>query len=343
MQELVGTILRLQMSGLLEYKREARENEKKDSGNFYVGNLHCCSGGNEYCGSKRISEKPKFSGNHTAADRDNCSTDRKRITEFEKKQEEDKNRESIEKTTVEDQEQNESVDGQITQSGQSGITDLEVGSIVDVSKISWSNLDSYFQAYEIVEGDAVYNRIIGKSYRENNDIGLADLRYLKVLHYNFDGNVQVGEVIVNAQLAEDFLSAFKSLYEEHYEIQSMYLIDNYWTGDGVTSDNASIEVNNTSAFCYRTATGSSKLSNHAYGCAIDINSQQNPYVTYDGNGNGSCYHENAQQYLDRTSGLDHVITHEDICYQIFTNLGFSWGGDWSNGIKDFQHFEKPLY
>ena len=34
----------------------------------------------------------------------------KRITEFEKKQEEDKNRESIEKTTVEDQEQNESVD-----------------------------------------------------------------------------------------------------------------------------------------------------------------------------------------------------------------------------------------
>ena len=66
----------------------------------------------------------------------------KRITEFEKKQEEDKNRESIEKTTVEDQEQNESVDGQITQSGQSGITDLEVGSIVDVSKISWSNLDS---------------------------------------------------------------------------------------------------------------------------------------------------------------------------------------------------------
>ena len=106
----------------------------------------------------------------------------KRIKELEKKQEEDKNRESIEKTTVEDQEQNESVDGQITQSGQSGITDLEVGSIVDASKISWSSLDSYFQAYEIVEGDAVYNRIIGKSYRENNDIGLAYLRYLKVLH-----------------------------------------------------------------------------------------------------------------------------------------------------------------
>lgn len=38
----------------------------------------------------------------------------------------------------------------------------------------------------------------------------------------------------------------------------------------------------------------------------------------------------------------HVITHDDICYQIFTNLGFSWGGDWERGIKDFQHFEKPI-
>ena len=26
----------------------------------------------------------------------------------------------------------------------------------------------------------------------------------------------------------------------------------------------------------------------------------------------------------------------------FTNLGFSWGGDWERGIKDFQHFEKPI-
>lgn len=60
--------------------------------------------------------------------------------------------------------------------------------------------------------------------------------------------VQVGELIVNAQLTDDFLNAFKSLYEQEYEIQSMYLIDNYWTGDGSTSDNASIEENNTSAF-----------------------------------------------------------------------------------------------
>lgn len=85
---------------------------------------------------------------------------------------------------------------------------------------------------------------------------------------------------MNADLAEDYTNIFRELFEVEYEIQSMYLIDNYWTGDGDTSDTASIEVNNTSAFCYRAVTGGTKLSNHAFGRAIDINPQQNPYVSY---------------------------------------------------------------
>lgn len=229
--------------------------------------------------------------------------------------------------------------GTITASApDTGITDLAVKQIVDPSQIDTMNLDKYFQAYEIVEGDAIYNRIIGKSYQPNDYVALSDLRYLKVLHYNFEGQVQVGELIVNAQIVDDFLSAFKQLYENQYQIQEMVLIDNYWAGDGDSSDYNSIEHNNTSAFCFRNATGSGNLSKHAYGRAIDINSQQNPYVTYN-NGYGSCAHGNAQQYLDRSSGLPHVITHDDICYQIFTQLGFTWGGDWGNP-KDFQHFEK---
>lgn len=68
-----------------------------------------------------------------------------------------------------------------------GITDLAVKEIVDPSQISATDLDKYFQAYEIVEGDEIYNRIIGKSYYANDYVALSDLRYLKVLHYNFDG------------------------------------------------------------------------------------------------------------------------------------------------------------
>lgn len=214
------------------------------------------------------------------------------------------------------------------------------GELVDPAELNPEAMNQYFAVYEIVEGDPVYERIIGKSFPGGRmRITLGDIRYLKLLHYNFEHVPQVGELIVSAALAEEFCEIFLELFEAEYEIQSMYLIDNYWTGDGASSDTASIEENNTSAFCYRSATTGSNLSNHAFGRAIDINSQQNPYVTYR-SGKPYWYHENANDYIDRESGLPHVITHEDICFQIFTAHGFEWGGDWDNP-KDYQHFEKP--
>ena len=60
---------------------------------------------------------------------------------------------------------------------------LEVGETVDASAVA-ANKDQYFRAYEITEGDAVYNRINGKSYYANDNIGLSDLRYIKLVHYN---------------------------------------------------------------------------------------------------------------------------------------------------------------
>lgn len=210
------------------------------------------------------------------------------------------------------------------------------GTVVEESMVNQEQLADYFCAFPI--SDEVYQVINGKSYRENNNIGLDDLRYLKVLHYNFEHQIQIGELIVNAAVAEDFVNIFRELFEAEYEIQSMYLIDQYWTGDGDTSDTASIEVNNTSAFCYRQITGGGKLSNHAYGRAIDINPQQNPYVSYR-SGSPKWSHSNANDYIARDTGLAHVITHEDLCYKIFAKYGFSWGGDWDI-IKDYQHFEK---
>lgn len=70
------------------------------------------------------------------------------------------------------------------------------------------------------------------------------------------------------------LNIFRELFDIEYEIQSMRLIDDYWTGDGISSDSNSIDNNNTSAFCYRLATGGQNLSNHALGRAIDINPQK---------------------------------------------------------------------
>lgn len=218
------------------------------------------------------------------------------------------------------------------------LDEQEPGTILREEILDPRNPGMYFSKYDIVENDAVYQRIIGKSYQENPHIGLEQLKYLKMLHYNFDGEIQVGEMIVNADIADTVLAAFRELFMYKYQIQSMYLVDNYWTGDGNSTDTASIDVNNTSAFNYRPITGGGNLSNHAYGRAIDINPQQNPYVWYDENGYPNWSHENANDYIARDTGYAHVITYDDLCYQVLTRYGFSWGGDWNNP-KDYQHFE----
>lgn len=215
------------------------------------------------------------------------------------------------------------------------IETVAVGKILNENSIDLYAPEQYFGIYDISED--IYNQINGKSYRENEDISIDDLRYLKVLHYNFDHEIQVGELIVNSDLAGEFIDIFQALFEEEYEINSMYLVDNYWNGDGTSTDTASIEVNNTSAFHYRPITGGSNLSNHAFGRAIDINPQQNPYLVNNG-GEFRWFHKNANDYIDRTSGAKHMIDHNDSCYKIFKEHGFTWGGDWE-GIVDYQHFE----
>lgn len=215
------------------------------------------------------------------------------------------------------------------------------GTVVTEDELDTAHMEKYFKSFEIKTTGAVYSRINGRSYRENPDVALRDLRYLKVLHYNFNHEKQVGELIVNKGLADEVLEIFRALYDAEYEIQSMRLVDDYWTGDGETSDTASIDKNNSSAFNYRPVTGGGKLSNHAYGYAIDINPQQNPYVSYR-DGKARWEHDNADDYIERDTGLAHVITYDDLAYQLFKKHGFTWGGDWNNP-KDYQHFEKKLH
>ena len=50
------------------------------------------------------------------------------------------------------------------------------------------------------------------------------------------------------------------------------------------------------------------------------------------------YYENT--YIDRTADFPYKIDHNDLCYKLFMEHGFEWGGDWENA-KDYQHFEVP--
>ena len=114
----------------------------------------------------------------------------------------------------------------------------------------------------------------------------------------------------------------------------MVLIDVYG-GD----DNQSMAANNTSAFNYRTVSGTNKLSNHSYGRAIDINPLYNPYIRTASDGSTLCEPENGAPYINRDEDFTHKIDHSDRCYQLFKEHCFTWGGDWRS-VKDYQHFEK---
>ena len=161
-----------------------------------------------------------------------------------------------------------------------------------------------------------------------------DLRYVHVLHYDFDGNPAEGELICNEYIAQDLVEIFYELYYNEYQIERMVLIDEY---DG--DDTASMEDNNTSCFNYRVVEGSESLSKHAYGLAIDINPFYNPYVTYEKDGTEKVSPVAALGYADRSVNFPYKIDEEDLCCRLFKEHGFIWGGNW-NSLKDYQHFQK---
>jgi N-acetylmuramoyl-L-alanine amidase len=166
-------------------------------------------------------------------------------------------------------------------------------------------------------------------------IGDEELVYLHVLYYDFDGQTQEGELICNRGIVQDLVEIFAGLYQAKYPIEKIRLIDAYG-GD----DASSMADDNSSCFNYRTIVGTNELSKHAYGLAVDINPLYNPYITGDG-GDTIIWPEASSAYADRSLDFPYKIDHEDLCYRLFTEHGFTWGGDWS-GNKDYQHFEKGM-
>lgn len=156
-----------------------------------------------------------------------------------------------------------------------------------------------------------------------------DLRHVIVSHYDFEGEVQRGELIVNSKVADEIVDIFKEVFEVKYPIEKIILISEY-----NNDDDLSMADNNTSAFNFRPITGGGGWSNHAYGLAIDINPKYNPYV------NGSAvYPVNGMTYVNRNEEVKGMIKEGDALFNAFTSRGWSWGGYWS-GLKDYQHFEK---
>jgi hypothetical protein len=158
-------------------------------------------------------------------------------------------------------------------------------------------------------------------------------KIVKLKYYSADGKIHQGQLVIDKDLVKEIKKVFKIALQEHFPIYSVIPISaRRFRKDGRWDDDLSMAANNTSGFNYREITGGGRLSNHAYGRAIDINTFLNPYIK-----NrivlppGAKYDASVPGTLTR----DHPIV------KAFLELGWAWGGNWTSPL-DYQHFEKPL-
>ena len=172
------------------------------------------------------------------------------------------------------------------------------------------------------------------SFKGYDGVKWDDLRYLQVLHRDLDGNAMVGELVCNKLIANDLMEIFKALYQASYPIEKMRLVELY---DG--DDDASMRDNNTSCFNQLPITEGGRLSRHSNGLAVDINPRYNPYYRMRASGKSVVKPDESTDFLQRDAKFPYKIEKGDLCYRLFRQHGFRWGGDWVKG-KDYQHFEK---
>lgn len=178
----------------------------------------------------------------------------------------------------------------------------------------------------------VAHLMTGSSWKEECPVPLSDLSYISVSHWDYDGYVRIGHMVVHAKLADELIDIFDELFAHKFPIERMEIVDMY-----NADDNRSMSANNSSCFCFRPNTTTPGVySNHSWGIAIDINPLVNPYVRGE-----RVLPEGGRAYLDRTASYIGGITDspDNACYRAFTSRGYEWGGSWPDR-QDYQHFSK---
>lgn len=209
----------------------------------------------------------------------------------------------------------------------------KAGMEVDESAVRAFGLEHCFVSQPLDE--TLKARVKRASYKAYSPVPIADLRYLKLLHYNARGRLQLGEMVCHKSVAADLVYIFRKLYEARYCIERMVLIDDYGA-----DDHRSMLANNTSCYNCRYVAGTRVLSNHSWGTAVDINPLYNPYVVRRQGRIVRVDPKEAAPYARREKDFPYKIAAGDKLCRLFRERGFRWGGDWRSK-KDYQHFEKP--
>lgn len=212
------------------------------------------------------------------------------------------------------------------------VSNYKPGDIVSEQVIKKIGEKAFFSSQPIP--DPIFKFMQGKSFKSNCVTKRSELCYILCLHIDRNGRSIVGEMVVNKSIAKDVLDIFLQLYQAKYPIERMRLIDN-WDGN----DERAMKANNSSSFNFRFISHTQKVSKHGKGLAIDINTLYNPYHKRLRNGKEVIEPTTGKPYLNRHQQHPYMIQRGDLCYRLFKQKGFKWGGDWKS-MKDYQHFEK---
>ncbi|EML9903401.1 TPA: M15 family metallopeptidase [Morganella morganii subsp. sibonii] len=154
-----------------------------------------------------------------------------------------------------------------------------------------------------------------------------DVRFI-----TFEGETRTGTITVADIIAPETEALFGELYRRKFPLHSVLPIEAFG-GD----DEASMAANNTSAFNGRRQASQKAWSKHAYGMAIDINPQQNPYRFREKSGRVTISPpQSAAALTNREAIRDGKM--ETVLPLVFSHGFLRRGGEWKNPV-DFQHAE----
>ena len=176
-------------------------------------------------------------------------------------------------------------------------------------------VDSLMNFSEAIEGTTAPEEIV-------DSLSLVD-----VLYYSFEGKRHQGQLVVKSDLEDDVYEIFALIEQLKFPVGKVIPVVAYsW------DDHESMAANNTSSFNFRVIEGTTKLSMHSLGKAVDINPVQNP-VIYP---NGVIAPQSAK-YSPSNAG---TFSAGNPIVQEFIKRGWHWGGNFDQP-KDYHHFEKP--
>lgn len=177
-------------------------------------------------------------------------------------------------------------------------------------------------------------RLDGTVWHTGCPVPLARLRVLTVTHWGFDGRAHTGQLVVNEKAAAPLARVFRQLYVLRFPIRHLRLDDAYGPASRRPADNdisGSFECRQAVPSPCSSGTGTGSWSNHAYGLAVDLNPNENPYV-----GCGRTRDPARARYLNRTRLLPGMVTPAVVA--AFRSIGWGWGGAWTGNTKDYMHF-----